>query len=388
MSSNVIFTIVKKYDFVLNNKSLYDLYFPIIGNDATNLYINLYNFSEKALSSGIRVQDLSSLINASHMTLESFHETRSMLEAFGLISTYLDASEDKYYFELHEPLTFTKFVDNQKYRHLLIKNIGQVSYEGLEYVYNNNHFPKHVINVSSLFDQVIKDEQVKSIYKFNFEQLFNNIIKNTHQTVKINDDVKKLIEFYFSTYNMNINEIESCVYKSVIKTSDGVFVVDHDLLTANLLEYRKQMNNINIFNQVKINRNSKLFFDRLSSEETKQIFDSYCGLNSEQYLNAIKKTPLTSEEKATITELRAKYKLDDKVINLMIDFSLLKTHGKLNRKYMCKMAQTINNLNLFDLSNLAAYLSKQKDSNEQPINLVKSTKKSENTQISFEDLKF
>ena len=63
MANSVIFTIVKKYDFVLNNKSLYDLYFPIIGNDATNLYINIYNFSEKALATGIKFQSLSLLIN-------------------------------------------------------------------------------------------------------------------------------------------------------------------------------------------------------------------------------------------------------------------------------------------------------------------------------------
>ena len=379
MSNNVIFTIVKKYDFVLNNKSLYDLYFPIIGNDATNLYINIYNFSEKALATGIKFQSLSLLINASNMTLDSFQETRSTLEAFGLITTYLDPEENKYYFEIHEPLTFNKFVDNQKYRHLLIKKIGQDAYEGLEYVYNNNHFPSNVVNVSAPFEQVVKDEQMKSIYKFNFEQLFANIIKNTHQSVNINNDVKKLIEFNFSTYNMNINEIESCVYKSIIKTTDGVFIVDYDLLTINFNEYRNQMNNINIFNQVKVNRNSKLFFDHLPAEEIKQIYNSYCGLNSEQYLNAIKRTPLTKEEQATITELRAKYKLDDKIINLMIDFSLFKTHGKLNRKYICKMAQTINNLNLLDLGNLTAYLSKQKEPEVQ-------TSKPAN--IKYEDLKF
>ena len=385
MTNNVIFTIVKKYDFVLNNKSLYDLYFPIIGNDATNLYINIYNYSEKSLASGIRFQSLSLLINSSHMTLDSFHETRATLEAFGLLTTYLDPEENKYYFEIHEPLSFNKFVDNQKYRHLLIKSIGQIAYENLEYVYSNNHFPKNVINVSAPFEQVIKDEQVTSIFKFNFEQLFENIIKKTHQSVNINKDVKQLIEFYFSTYNMNINESESCIYKSIIKTSDGVFMVDHDMLTINFKEYCNQMNNIDIFNQVKINRNSKLFFDRIPAEETKLIFDSYCGLNSEQYLNAIKRTPLTSEEKATITELRAKYKLDDKIINLMIDFSLYKTHGKLNRKYICKMAQTINNLNLLDLGNLASYLSNQKELSTQTSN----TSQQENTSsVNYEDLKF
>ena len=217
MANNVIFTIVKKYDFVLNNKSLYDLYFPIIGNDATNLYINIYNFSEKAFATGIKFQSLSLLINASNMTLDSCQETRSTLEAFGLLSTYLDPEENKYYFELHEPLTFNKFVDNQKYRHLLIKKIGQDAYEGLEYVYNNNHFPSNIVNISAPFDQVVKDEQIKSIFKFNFEQLFANIVKNTHQSININNDVKKLSEFNFSTYNMNINEIESCVINQLLE---------------------------------------------------------------------------------------------------------------------------------------------------------------------------
>ena len=50
------------------------------------------------------------------------------------------------------------------------------------------------------------------------------------------------------------------------------------------------------------------------------------------------------------------------------------------------MAQTINNLNLLDLGNLTAYLSKQKDPNNQPINVVDDT--NESSKIKYEDLKF
>ena len=51
---NLIFSIIKKHDFSIDYKSLYDLYTPIIGSDATNLYINLSNEYDKLLQIGIK----------------------------------------------------------------------------------------------------------------------------------------------------------------------------------------------------------------------------------------------------------------------------------------------------------------------------------------------
>ena len=99
-----------------------------------------------------------------------------------------------------------------------------------------------------------------------------------------------------------------------------------------------------------------MFLEQIKEEEIEDVFNSYRNFNSEQYYSIIKKTPLTSEEIEIIQTLRTTYKIDDSLINLMIDYSLLKTRGILNKKYITKMAQTANNLNLLTLVNMYRYL--------------------------------
>ena len=97
---NLIFSIIKKHDFSIDYKSLYDLYTPIIGSDATNLYINLSNEYDKLLQIGIKFTDANSFLTSLNINDERFLEIRNMLEAIGLIKTYVDQNEpDNYYFE-------------------------------------------------------------------------------------------------------------------------------------------------------------------------------------------------------------------------------------------------------------------------------------------------
>ncbi|MDD6145112.1 MAG: DnaD domain protein [Mycoplasmataceae bacterium] len=355
---NLIFSIIKKHDFSIDYKSLYDLYTPIIGSDATNLYINLSNEYDKLLQIGIKFTDANSFLTSLNINDERFLEIRNMLEAIGLIKTYVDQNEpDNYYFELISPLSFEKFIDNQKYRHLLLNKIDQAGYEKLEYLYSNNVIPENLVNISASFEQVFNNQnQLKEIYQFNFERLYSALIADSHQTIILSTKVKQIIESFFSSYNLSTNDIQYCVHQSIVKNDNNEFTVDENLLQLNLKKFVNFSKNVNVFEQAKVNRNSQMFLEQIKEEEIEDVFNSYRNFNSEQYYSIIKKTPLTPEEIEIIQTLRTTYKIDDSLINLMIDYSLLKTRGILNKKYITKMAQTANNLNLLTLVNMYRYL--------------------------------
>lgn len=355
---NLIFSIIKKHDFSIDYKSLYDLYTPIIGSDATNLYINLSNEYDKLLQIGIKFTDANSFLTSLNISDERFLEIRNMLEAIGLIKTYVDQNEpDNYYFELISPLSFEKFIDNQKYRHLLLNKIDQAGYEKLEYLYSNNVIPENLVNISASFEQVFNNQnQLKEIYQFNFERLYSALIADSHQTIILSTKVKQIIESFFSSYNLSTNDIQYCVHQSIVKNDNNEFTVDENLLQLNLKKFVNFSKNVNVFEQAKVNRNSQMFLEQIKEEEIEDVFNSYRNFNSEQYYSIIKKTPLTPEEIEIIQTLRTTYKIDDSLINLMIDYSLLKTRGILNKKYITKMAQTANNLNLLTLVNMYRYL--------------------------------
>ncbi len=360
MFQNIIFSIVKKYDFTINYKSLHDLYSPIIGDQAIALYIVLNNEADKHLQIGTKYSNIESLHKQLNLTYDSFLQLRSKLEALQLLRTYVDGNKTTYCFELIEPLSFVKFIDNQKFRHLLYKKIGRTNYERLEYLHLNNHLPKSFLNVSANFDLIFKDSELERIYEFNFNDLYKSISIKTHQVVLLNDQVKDLINFFFNSYNLTLSEIEHCVYNSIIQNENKQFEVDYNLLQINFKKYIDESNNINIFKQTKVNRNAKMFYENLSDEELLRIFTSYKSLNSEHYYFSIKKTSLTDEELKIINTLRNVYHLNDTLINLMIDFSLNKTNGNLNSRYLYKMAKTVNGANLLTLNSLYNYLSSKK----------------------------
>lgn len=138
-----------------------------------------------------------------------------------LLHTYYDEQHHKYWFELFEPLSFSAFIENQKYRQLLLKRIGTYNYEKLEYVYANNHYPQDIINITASFNQVFNDEEINSVYSFNFQNLYANLTKNTHHNIVMSDSTKQLIESYFNNYSLTLNEIEHCIYGAILHSSDG-----------------------------------------------------------------------------------------------------------------------------------------------------------------------
>ncbi|MDE7433981.1 MAG: DnaD domain protein, partial [Mycoplasmoidaceae bacterium] len=120
-------------------------------------------------------------------------------------------------------------------------------------------------------------------------------------------------------------------------------------------EYVISAKNVNVFSSIKLHRNAAMFIKNLSDKEMLDIFNEYKNLNSEQYLAAIYKAPLSVEEKDVINSLRKTYKLPDYIINLLVDFTIFKTKGKLNSTYIYKVAKTINGLNLNTLDEIYSY---------------------------------
>ncbi|WEK82810.1 MAG: hypothetical protein L3I91_01555 [Mycoplasma sp.] len=356
--SSLNFTVIKNHDFYINFNAINDWYQPIIGKNAAQVYLNLCLEADKIATSGIKFNQLSSFLNSCQTNLDAFNESRFKLEAMGLIKTYLDQNNNHFYFELITPLSFLNFIANQKFRHLLLRNLNSEQFQRLEYLYSKSIVPTNTVEVTKNFNQVFNDSDLNSVREFNFDQLVKNISFNTHQNVMIGEKVKELIEQNYKKYNFNLSEIEHCVYRSINKTSDNLYVVDYDLIKLNLDKYRHDMNNINLLSTVKVNRNSKMFFEQIDQEEIDPVFASYRSLSAEQYYSAIKKSPLTIEEKSIINTLKNVHCLDDCIINCMIDFSLNKTLGHLNRKYLVRMAETVNKLNLLDVKELFQYITR------------------------------
>ncbi len=358
MLKNVKYLIYKDYGFRINYELLYDLYSPIIGPEAINLYINLFHDSQKAIKTNNLTTFLKDFQDFCGLNQNKFDELRSKLEAIGLLVTYLqkkvNSDEVVYHFVLKEPLSFEQFIDNQKVKHLLVNAIGQLNYEKLEYMYMPSRIPTDSNNVSSTFEMVFNDKSIENVKNYNFEKLYKNIAKNTSTVITLNNRSRQIIENYYENFNLSSSEIEHAIYSCIVENSIG-YEADPDLLQNKLHEYVTSAKNITAITNLKLHRNASMFIKNLSSTDKQTIFDEYMNLNAEQYLSAIYKTPLISDELETINQLRNTYKLPDYLINLLVDFTIFKTNGKLNKTYITKIAKTINGLNLSTLNDVYNY---------------------------------
>ena len=99
-------------------------------------------------------------------------------------------------------------------------------------------------------------------------------------------------------------------------------------------------------NFIRVNRSVNLFTSTISDLDSQKIINDYKLINAEQYLYSIFKKNVSIFERKIIGILKEQYLLKDEVINVIIDFSLYKTNGRLNKKYIFKIAQTFNGLNI------------------------------------------
>jgi replication initiation and membrane attachment protein len=357
MQHDVRFYVIKKYAFSSNFHFLDDLYSPILGCNATSLYTKLIHEAKKqVITLGVSTE-LKDFLKQVNLTAVEFGETRIKLEALGLVTTYLVTKDNQcvYTFVLNEPLNFSLFSQNQKFRHLLIKQIGELNYQKLEYVYGATRISVNTDNVTASFESVFSDEEINQISLMNFDELYKRIAACTSLPIVINKEAKAIIESYFKNYDLSINEIERIIYQSIAITDDHCYHIDPGLLRIKFHQMINSVNNLNVLQNIKLNRNIKMFAKHLSPIETAQVFADYQSLNAEQYLRAIVKNHLTEEQLSIINILRTKYLLPDFVINLLVDFTIYKANGTLNKKYIIKVAQTINNLGLKSLQAIYDY---------------------------------
>ncbi|MDE5767415.1 MAG: DnaD domain protein [Malacoplasma sp.] len=362
---------IYKTDFHPNVFLLSKLYATFLSKDAFHMYVymceELRNYSNVKFFRN-RIKDFLEILNINEI---QFEEIRQNLEAFKLLKTYL-TEDNKVYFELLEPLSSRNFLENKMFLKNLENKLSKNQIDKLITQYSQiEYFNGKDISINS--DIYFSKKNFLEEKTFNFEKLYSNLSATTKIHISISDQVKNEIEYYFKNHNLSFSEIEKCLYASVIKTKNN-FEISLNLLQ---IELEKLVNQspLNLKEIVKINHNNKLFIEKFSISDLNIIFKNYQNLKPEQFLTSLTLEDLTENEIEVIDKLRKKYLIADSIINIMIDFSIRKTHNELNSKYLYKMAKSFNIENIDSLNKAYDFLFNW--DNKVKNNYSKETKKEE-----------
>ncbi|WP_308150042.1 DnaD domain protein [Spiroplasma sp. AdecLV25b] len=302
INDNDIFKLIQHENINTENyQTIFMLYQPIIGIEATNLYLTL--IQEKILTKRINLDfnhgRLKSLLNISTtQLLVAFQQ----LEATKLINTYYYPLKSTFIYEIFSPLTADDFFANAHLNEKLLNQLGRNDYERQRFYFLNNNIEitDNYINISQEENTIPQTVSLKSV--------LNNIYS-----------VQKQEPMPTPIYSFMKPETPA-VMKVNLNATPNDFIAKH---------------------------NSREINDTVSLMQTK---------SPEEYLTSLTKTTITSKLKMTLSTLSHDFHLNTAVINCLIEYVWFKNNKRLEPNYMIKIAQTFQEYKITNVEDALKHL--------------------------------
>ncbi len=338
---------------ILNNNDrniLFQLYQPIIGSIAVNLYFTLWSNLDR---NGINSMEYTHhyLMSNMRLKLEDILEAREKLEAIGLLCTYLKKGNiNEYIYELYSPLDPNEFLNNPILSITLYNHVGEKEYKKIIELYKEVKFNKNDYeNITSKFNDVfevvntdfieLSDIKKRKSLEISLDSVdINNVLSLIPDEIlnkNLNNDTKELINKLYFIYHFDDEEMSKIIRNSIGLKQQ----INNDLLKENAKKYynfenKGKLPSIIYKNQPEYLR-SKVSDVSLKS---KMIY-KYETLSPYEFLcNRIDIEKLNKTETNLLEMLLIDYNLKPGVVNVLIDYVLRINNNKLVKNFVSTIA--------------------------------------------------
>ena len=325
-----------------DQKILNMLYLPITGT----LPIMLYNLLISDLDRLELISEPNThakLLSSMHLTTNELENARNVLEAVGLLKTYLKQDTvNNYIYELYSPVSAHEFFSHPIFNIVLYNNVGKKEYDNLVEYYkipkiNKDNFKDITHTFNEVFDSIpytsfnVTSENIRKYNKlklninssFDINFLIESVSKNIDRKA-FSKDLQELIISLAFLYDIDVtrmqNIIRTCLNErgtinreELRKTCRNHYQFDHSGLLPTVIEHaqpeylRKPLgDNSNI---------AKMIY-------TFETISPYDFLKSKHNGAEPPKRDLK-----LIEDLIVDYKLKPGVVNVLVDY-VLKTYDK------------------------------------------------------------
>lgn len=325
-----------------DKKILNTLYLPITGPLAIMLYMILLDDLDKFQL----ISESSShakLLSKLHVSTSELSEARNVLEAIGLLKTYLKKDTiNNYIYELYSPVSAHEFFSHPIFNIVLYNNIGKKEYDNLVAYYKNTRINKEgyteithsfneVFDVIPCTSSTLSSENIRKYNKlklninssFDINFLIESISKNIDRKV-FTKDLQELIISLAFLYDIDVtrmqNILRTCITErgtisreELRKTCRNHYQFDHSGLLPTVIEHSQPE-----YLRKPIGDNSNI----AKMIYTFETISPYDFLKSKQ-----KDGEPPKRDIKLLEDLIVDYKLKPGVVNVLIDY-VLKTYDK------------------------------------------------------------
>ena len=345
-------TLIAEYD----RDTMINLYQPLIGHEAVSLYFTLW--SEANNQKIIPTSAHESLFVKTQFTVGEFIKARKALEAVGLLKTYLETTTEGrfFHYELYAPKTPNDFFNDTLLYGLLIKCIGEKEAQRAKNLYSIP--PRGTLgdDISASFQEVFHPDyedpafmkaiksskavgrnQARIDTKFSYEKLFDELaqIGQISENAFLKKELKELGRL------ATLYGIDEATAASVINSFYNPSVekgkrLDFENITK---AFQEETNFAYLSSSKSVSTKPKFVSSSGALASKINLMES---ISPKDFLSVLQNgsVPATPDLKL-IDSISKKFRLNNSVINAIIDYVLTTNNNVLSRPYCEKVAASL-----------------------------------------------
>ena len=362
------FQILRQFQFHSNHMDILNrLFTPLIGSSSTGLYIYLDQFSGQASQSELTHYTIMSEVK---INLLEFRKQMDVLEAIGLVKTYVhhDTAHSHFVYELIQPPTGKQFFDDPMLSVFLYSEVGHKRYHQLKRFFaasktqiDLSQFTEITRKYTDVFNiphqrvpdtdiQVAEEQSYQGLdlsdVEFDFEALYDLLQSHFISSKIIGSQTKQLITQLATLYGLTPEAMKSIILKSLTSDQELSFEeLRKHARTYYLMEHDQQLPNIQVKQPAKVNTQVQGTANgaaKNKEDELKPGSDSWLELLDNtspiEMLASWSESEPTDHQKRMIEELVEREKLSFGVINILLQYVMLKEDMKLPKNYIMEIA--------------------------------------------------
>ena len=325
------------------------LYEPIIGSMAVSLYFTLWNYLDRKeiISSNLTHHYL---MKSTHLSMEKIMEAKEVLEAIGLIKTYVKETGDinDYVYELYSPLNAYDFFKDpimatllrdalgiNEYKRIVdyfkLPTIDLKGYKNISNSFNNVFKTVDVMDLSDI-DAIKKENRLGIAYEptIDLDNIISLIPSQMLNIRSINGKVKDLIYKLALVYNYDDSKMKDIIISSI----DEAHKIDINLLKENARKlYRFETNNSKV-SLIYKNQPEYLKTKLTTVSSKNKMIYRFETESPYDYLASKNGCELSREETDILKMLLIDIGLNPGVTNVLLDYVLSTSENKLVKSFI------------------------------------------------------
>ncbi len=328
---------------------IYYIYQPLIGQQATHLYMMLY-MESKRMTRFIKPTSITRLNTVTMLPLEEIEKNLRVLEAIGLLKTLVKHKDDltQYLYHLQSPLSLRAFFKNQILHNLLKESLSEDDFtKTIQYFKVNKENEAEYDNITASFNDVFEIQHYKKSGKI--LNLNEEFLSPSASSPKVEYDIQLLLEA-LTQYQVNRSLLKEddlkyigdlgLVYSIDAMTLAGLVKESIDLQGLRRSDFRLKVNQYVDVDQVSSFKNVNLkqpIQYQNHSTENNPIVQHIKHLDSVSPYELLKikqggKEPVIHDLQI-VEMLVGQLGLEPSVVNVLIDYVLGNNDGRLSKRY-------------------------------------------------------